>query len=228
MKLLVTNDDGVDAPGIAALIEIARRFGEVFVVAPDQVHSGCGHRVTSDGSISIEERGPNRWAISGTPADCVRVGLWKLVPDADWILSGINAGGNLGVDVFMSGTVAAVREAALHSKPGIALSQYRKSHTQWDWKRAAQLAGESIDRLLSETLTPGRFWNVNLPDLDGTAHSPELRYTPLNPLHLPMDFDEHDGGIRYSGNYHQRPRTSGDDVDVCFSGDVAITEMSVW
>ena len=228
MKLLLTNDDGIDAPGIAALAEVAARFGEVFVVAPDQVHSGCGHRVTSDGAISIEERAPGRWAISGTPADCVRVALWKLVPDVDWILSGINAGGNLGVDVFMSGTVAAVREAALHAKPGIALSQYKKTGTEWNWKRAADLAEQTIAKLLSETLKPGSFRNVNLPDSGGDDFSPDLRHSPLNPLHLLMDFDEHEGGIRYTGNYHQRPRTSGDDVDVCFSGNVAITEMSVW
>lgn len=228
MKLLITNDDGINAPGIAALADVASQFGEVFVVAPDQVHSGCGHRVTSEGAISIYEQGPGRWAISGTPADCVRVGLWKLVPDADWVFAGINAGGNLGVDVFMSGTVAAVREAALHSKPAIALSQYRKSDTQWDWQRAAQLAGQSIAKLLAESLTPGRFWNVNLPDLFGTNRVPDLRHSPLNPLHLQMDFDEHETGIRYTGNYHDRPRTPGDDVDVCFSGDVAITEMSVW
>ncbi|MBI1312895.1 5'/3'-nucleotidase SurE [bacterium] len=228
MKFLLTNDDGIDAPGIAALAEVAAQFGEVFVVAPDQVHSGCGHRVTSEGAISINELGPGRWAISGTPADCVRVALWKLVPDADWILSGINAGGNLGVDVFMSGTVAAVREAALHAKPGIALSQYKQSGTEWDWNRAAQLTEQSLAKLLEETLTPGRFWNVNLPDLYGIDRVPELRRSPLNPLHLLMNFDEHETGIRYTGNYHNRPRTPGDDVDVCFSGDVAITEISVW
>jgi len=228
MKLLLTNDDGIDAPGIAALAEVAAQFGEVFVVAPDMVHSGCGHRVTSEGPISIDERGSGRWAISGTPADCVRVALWKLVPDADWVLSGINAGGNLGVDVFMSGTVAAVREAALHAKPGIALSQYKKSETQWNWARAARLAEQTIAKLLAEKLTPGSFWNVNLPDHGAEQTSPELRHSPLNPLHLLMNFDEHDGGVRYTGNYHDRPRTPGDDVDVCFSGHVAITEMSVW
>lgn len=228
MKLLLTNDDGIDAPGIAALAEVAATFGEVFVVAPDQVHSGCGHRVTSEGAISIDERGPGRWAISGTPADCVRVALWKLVPDVDWVLSGINAGGNLGVDVFMSGTVASVREAALHAKPGIALSQYKKSDTQWNWNRAGELAEKTIAKLLSETLTPGSFWNVNLPDPGEDECSAALRHSPLNPLHLLMNFDEHAGGVRYAGNYHDRPRTPGDDVDVCFSGDVAITEISVW
>ena len=96
------------------------------VVAPDRAHSGCGHRVTSDDPISVEERSPGRWSISGTPADCVRVGLWSIAPDADWILSGINLGANLGVDVFMSGTVAAVREGALLGCRGIAFSHYRR------------------------------------------------------------------------------------------------------
>lgn len=228
MKFLLTNDDGIDAPGIAALAELAAELGDVYVVAPDRVHSGCGHRVTSEGSLSIYERGPQRWAISGTPADCVRVGLWKLVPDADWILSGINAGGNLGVDVFMSGTVAAVREGALHGKPGIALSQYHRSESSWDWISARQMAARTISRILNELQRPGRFWNVNLPDLEGNHREPAIRNSPLNPLHLLMDFDEHESGVRYTGNYHDRPRTPGDDVDVCFSGDIALTEISVW
>ena len=95
MKILVTNDDGIEAPGIAELARVAAKFGEVFVVAPERAHSGCGHQVTSDGVISVREITPQRWAIGGTPADCVRVGLSRLVPDADWVFAGINAGANL-------------------------------------------------------------------------------------------------------------------------------------
>ena len=144
MKFLVTNDDGVDAPGIAALADAAQRFGEVIIVAPEAAHSGCGHRVTTDDLIRIEKRDGRSHAISGTPADCVRVGLTELARDADWILSGINSGGNLGVDVLMSGTVAAVREAALLGRQGIALSHYHKTGSQFDWARATELAAEAI------------------------------------------------------------------------------------
>lgn len=228
-KILVTNDDGIDAPGIAALVKVAAAFGDVTVVAPDRAHSGCGHRVTTDEPIHFNEVGPQRWSINGTPADCARIGLWLLVQDADWVFSGINSGGNLGVDVFMSGTVAAVREAALQGKPGIAVSHYRKSGGQFDWDRATRLARRAIESLIDLTLASGEFWNVNLPDLTGQEdHTPQFIPCPLNPLHLPMHFEPENGGLRYRGVYHDRPRTAGDDVDVCFQGHIAMTRMSVW
>lgn len=228
MKFLITNDDGIDAPGIAALTQAAAEFGEVLVVAPDRAHSGCGHRVTTDEPISLIEKSSTHWAISGTPADCVRVGLWQLLPDVDWVLSGINLGGNLGVDVFMSGTVAAAREAALHGKRGIAFSHYRATGTQWDWVRARELARETLRRLIDREVSAGEFWNVNLPDLWGRDSQPDFVDCPLCPHHLQMHFEAEPTGLRYRGSYQQRPRTTGDDVDVCFTGNVAITRMSVW
>src|SRR5262245_36371129 len=104
MKLLLTNDDGIDAPGLGALLAAAAGVGEPVVVAPLDAHSGCSHRVTTHGPIRVERRGPGRFAVAGTPADCVRVGLHDLAPDAGWVLAGINAGGNLGADVWHSGT----------------------------------------------------------------------------------------------------------------------------
>ena len=123
MKLLLTNDDGIDADGLQALLA-ARAFGEPVVVAPAGPQSGCSHTVDRSSPRRAAWRG--RFAVHGTPADCTRIGLLKLVPDATWVLSGINHGGNLGADVYYSGTVAAVREAVLHGWPGIALSHYRK------------------------------------------------------------------------------------------------------
>src|SRR5204862_6181773 len=111
MRLLLTNDDGILAPGLQALLETARQLGDPLVVAPVEAQSGCSHRVTTDGPLSVERREPGRYAIDGTPADCVRVGLHRLAPDSAWVLSGINAGGNLGAAVWHSGTVAAAREA---------------------------------------------------------------------------------------------------------------------
>src|SRR5436189_111472 len=102
--------------------------------------SGCGHRVTTDGPIRLMKRSDTRWAIDGTPADCVRVALAKLAPDVAWVLAGINHGGNLGADVYHSGTVAAVREAAFHGKPAIAFSQYCKRGHEIDWQRASRWA----------------------------------------------------------------------------------------
>src|SRR2546421_8158247 len=120
MKLLLTNDDGIDALGLAALAEVAAAHGTLTWVAPHAHLSGCGHRVTTSEPIKLMNKGVQRWAIDGTPADCVRVALAKLAPDVAWVLSGMNHGGNLGADVYISGTVAAVREAALHGRRAIA------------------------------------------------------------------------------------------------------------
>src|SRR5262245_34502298 len=114
MLFLLTNDDGYDAPGLAALAEAADLFAPSATVAPLSNWSVCAHRVTTDKPLRIEHRGEQSWAIDGTPADCVRLAMVKLAPAFDWCLSGLNHGGNLGADVYHSGTVAAVREAVLH------------------------------------------------------------------------------------------------------------------
>src|SRR5687768_14390557 len=100
MKFLLSNDDGIDAPGLHALLQAADTLGEPVVIAPAGPQSGVSHAVTADRSLALEERGPNRFAVFGTPADCARVGLLRFVPDAKWVLSGINQGGNLGADVY--------------------------------------------------------------------------------------------------------------------------------
>src|SRR5438876_12248711 len=142
MKLLLTNDDGIDAEGLAALADAAAPLGTILCVAPESHHSGCGHRVTTDRPLRLCRLGESRWSLDGTPADCVRVALAHVAADVDWVLSAVNHGGNLGVDVFHSGTVAAVREAALHGKPGIALSHYRRRGTEVpDWARVAAWPG---------------------------------------------------------------------------------------
>src|SRR5690606_14760928 len=133
MKILLTNDDGIDARGLALLQEIASRRAEVVVVAPDRHLSGCRPRVVTDEDLVLTQTGPSRYSLSGTPADCVRIGLLHVVPDADWVLSGVNDGGNLGVDTYLSGTVAGAREAALFERPAMALSQYRKGRGEKDW-----------------------------------------------------------------------------------------------
>ena len=103
MRFILTNDDGIDAPGLRALEEAARQIGEVIVVAPAEAHSGCSHRVTTNALIRIHPAGPNRFAVEATPADCVRVALHRFGPEPAWVLSGVNEGGNLGADVLSLG-----------------------------------------------------------------------------------------------------------------------------
>jgi len=137
MKFLVTNDDGIEAAGLEALVHAARPLGESIIVAPAGPQSGVSHAVTWGRGVQIEARGEKGFAIHGTPADCTRLGLLHVVKDATWVLSGINHGSNLGADMYYSGTVAAVREAVLHGWPGIALSHYFKKGMEYDWPRAA-------------------------------------------------------------------------------------------
>jgi 5'-nucleotidase len=168
------------------------------------------------------------YAVAGTPADCVRVGLHRLVPETTWVLSGINAGGNLGADVYHSGTVAAVREAVLYDKPGIALSQYLKRGLPLDWDRAAAWVVPVLRDLMARPWTRGMFWNVNLPHLEPGAPDPEVVFCRLDPAPLPVSFREEGGLFHYEGNYHLRRREPGTDVDVCFGGKIAVTEITLY
>jgi 5'-nucleotidase len=227
MKLLLTNDDGIDAPGLAALADVAALLGSLTWIAPHTHLSGCGHRVTTDGPIRMMPREAGRWAIDGTPADCVRVGLAKLAPDVSWVLSGMNHGGNLGADVYHSGTVAAVREAALHGRPGIAFSHYRKRGVEIDWERARRWMGRVLTQLLEEPTPPGTFWNVNLPSLLPGEPEPRVIHCPLELAPLPLSFRVGEDLLHYDGNYHERGRSAGSDVDVCFAGNIAVTRLAV-
>ncbi len=111
MNLLLTNDDGVDAAGLAALLLASESLGHSMIVAPERCHSGGGHQVTTHEPIRLSRRDDTCYAIDGTPADCVRVALEHLARKTDWVLfAGINHGGNLGADLYMSGTAAADRE----------------------------------------------------------------------------------------------------------------------
>src|SRR5438067_8994 len=222
MKLLLTNDDGIDAPGLEALLNAARAFGDPVIVAPAGAQSGVSHRVTWQEGVRIEPRGDKRYAIHGTPADCVRLGLLKLVPDAKWVLSGINLGGNLGADVHYSGTVAAVREAVLHGWPGIAMSHYRKKDTEYDWPRVAKWTVRVLTELLAKPRDAGSFWNVNFPHLRPDEPDPELIYCPLDPHPLPLSYRHEEGLHYYDGDYHARERKPGCDVDVCFGGRISV------
>jgi 5'-nucleotidase len=225
MKFILTNDDGIDAPGLAALADAAGRAGEVVVVAPAGPQSGCSHRVTTDGPIRVVGQAPGRFAVDGTPADCVRVALHRFAGEPFWVLSGVNEGGNLGTEVHHSGTVAAVREAALHGLPGIAFSQYRRKGVRCDWRRTAAWVLPVLRDLLARPLTPGAFWNVNFPNLNPDAPDPECVFCPLDPFPLPLSYRQEGDLLRYNGDYHGRRREAGSDVDVCFNGRIAVTEL---
>lgn len=221
--LLLTNDDGLGAPGLDALHQAAEGLGRCCMIAPSGPLSGCSHKVTTDGPVLVRRYGPARMAVEGTPADCVRLALHHLAPETSWVLSGINAGGNLGTDVHHSGTVAAVREAVIHGRPGIALSQYIIRNRPIDWPRAARWARRVIQELLARPYEPGSFWNVNFPHLAPEAPEPEVVHCPLDPSPLPLVYRVEGEAVHYAGNYHERARQPGSDVDVCFGGRIAVS-----
>ncbi len=223
--LILTNDDGIDAPGIRALFKAVN--GKGVIVAPQDHLSGCGHQVTTTRPIRVQRRSPVEYAISGTPADCVRIALTHLFPDVKVVLSGINAGGNLGVDAYISGTVAAVREAAMHQLQGIAVSHYRRGQRNVDWDVAAQWTSRVLADLLSRSTAPGTFWNVNLPHLEPGDPDPEVVFCEPSTQPLPVNYRVEGEDFYYVGEYAKRNRTPGTDVDVCFSGHIAITQLQL-
>ena len=227
MTFILTNDDGIDAPGIAALRQ-ALNGHATWVVAPDQHLSGCSHQMNRGGPIAIAQREERAFAIGGTPADCVRVGIGHLCPKATWVLSGINAGGNMGADIHVSGTVAAVREAALLRVPGIAISHYIQNRRPVDWALAARLAARVLETLMAEALPPGCFWNVNLPHLQPGQSDPEVVFCTTCTQPLPTEFKIDQGYFYYAGDYGKRSHDPDSDVAVCFGGSIAVTKICLW
>ncbi len=242
MTWLLTNDDGIDAPGLKALRQAVVQFWAaesveksvekpVITVAPLYHHSGCSHQVTTHRPIRIEQRSEFEYAIDGTPADCIRIALSHLQLQPDLVLSGINAGGNLGADIYISGTVAAVREAALYRLPGIAISHYIYQRRAIDWDRAGKLAAAVLRSLAATLFTDqgGSFWNVNLPHLEAEAADPTLVLAPLCTQPLPATYQPVEtGALQYAGEYGKRQRDLGSDVEVCFSGRIAATQIQLW
>lgn len=232
MNLLLTNDDGIDAPGLAALRSVAKRLtqGRFVVVAPAGPMSECSHCVSTREPIRVERRGESEFAVHGSPADCVRVALTTDVCGdfrPDWVLSGINAGGNLGVDIYYSGTVAAAREAAMFGIPAIAISHYLRRGLEVDWEVAGARAERELGKLLAQPVGPQEFWNVNLPHLDPGSPEPEVVRCDPSRRPLPVRFKEVEERFCYDGVYSEREREPGSDVAECFDGRIAISKLSV-
>jgi 5'-nucleotidase len=168
-RILITNDDGVDAPGIEIMAAIAHELSDdVWIVAPDGNQSGAGHRFTLGRELSIESRGERRFTvIGGSPADCVVAGMTHILGDrpADLVLSGVNAGQNLGDIINCSGTAAGAREGALQGAIGIAMSQainYELGH-EIDWSNARRYGAAAARAILGAAPGSDLYYNVNYP-----------------------------------------------------------------
>ena len=165
-RILVTNDDGVGSPGIKLLEEVARALSpDVWIVAPEQEQSAASHSLTTRRPLRMAEVAPQRYAVDGTPTDCVMLAVKHLLRERrpELVLSGINGGGNVGEDLTYSGTVAAAMEATLLDIPAIALSQHFVDGEPICWETAASFAPEVIRRLTQLPWPEHTLMNVNFP-----------------------------------------------------------------
>jgi 5'-nucleotidase len=172
LRILLTNDDGIYAPGLRALRLELQKIGEVVVVAPAGEQSAVGHSITLLTPLLIQEvldehDQPMGWAVEGKPADCVKLALLELLKEPpDLVISGLNAGSNAGINVLYSGTVAAAIEGAFFRKTSIALSLEYTKPKPLDFAHAARLARNVIEQILDHPLAEGSLFNVNIPSLE--------------------------------------------------------------
>ncbi|RPF71941.1 5'/3'-nucleotidase SurE [Aurantiacibacter spongiae] len=169
MRILLTNDDGIHAPGMAVLERIAAELAdEVWVCAPAEEQSGAGHALTLHSPVRLRDHGERRYSVTGTPTDSVNLALRKFFADSrpDLVISGVNAGENLADDITYSGTVSAAMEAALAGIPAVALSQaFRDNGRSFD--AAERWAVEVLRPLLDTPMARRTLVNVNFPPLSG-------------------------------------------------------------
>jgi 5'-nucleotidase len=166
-RILVTNDDGIGAPGLRLLERVARQLSsDVWVVAPETNQSGASHSLTMHRPLRIRRLSRRRFAVDGTPTDCVLLALQIVIRNGavDLVLSGVNQGSNLGEDVTYSGTIAAAMEATLFNVPAFALSQCSRNGHPVKWATAEQHAPDIIARLFTSDWPKDLLINVNFPD----------------------------------------------------------------
>src|SRR5690242_5533544 len=182
MLILLTNDDGIYAPGLTALENELRSLGEVCVVAPATEQSGVGHSITFLSPLVCKEifDGDRRrgWAVEGSPADCVKLGVFELCPRRpDLVVSGLNGGLNAGINVLYSGTVAAAIEGAFFGIESIAVSLEFNDHAKY--ARAARLALGVIEQILAKKDRTAQLFNLNIPTAAIDATNPTVSVVPM-------------------------------------------------
>jgi 5'-nucleotidase len=233
-RVLLTNDDGIDAPGLAVLEAVAAEIAdEVWVVAPEHDQSGTSHSISLHSPLRVSRKGERRFGVVGTPGDCVVMGVRHLMLDAPpaLVLSGVNRGANLGVETMFSGTVGAAMTGLLLGLPSIALSQTFTDREAVRWDTARALAPDVIRQLLAVEHDAPVCLNVNFPDVDAAAAGP---LTPSRQgTGLVKDIDVlpqvDPRGIAYHWLRFQRgPREDAPDSEtrVVASGRVSVTPLA--
>jgi len=232
-RVLLTNDDGIDAPGLAALEAVAASLArEVWIVAPNHDQSGTSHSISLHAPLRVAEHGPRRFGINGTPGDCVVMAARHIMRDTppELVLSGINRGGNLGLERVFSGTVGAAMTGMLLGIRSIALSQVFTDRAAVKWQTARALAPDVIRRLLAAGWTDGACLNVNFPDVEPDAAGPLVVSRQGMGLVNAIDVRAHvdPRGIPYHWlQFSRGPRADVDDAEamVVARGAIAVTPL---
>ena len=235
MRILLSNDDGIDAPGLLALEQALEFLGEVWTVAPATQQSAKSHALSMHKPLRVESRGDRRFAVAGTPADSVYVAVHELLPERpDLVISGINRGANIGEDVHYSGTVAAAREGVLQGIPALAVSlhvDFSHSVSSHHWEAAVWAALQVIEGGQLHGFPREAILNINAPDVPQSAlkglQACELGHHFYEAL---VDCREDPRGGRYCwvggphANFGDRPNSEGHLVE---QGWATVVPLSV-
>ena len=233
MQILLTNDDGVYAPGLAALEKELQKLGDVCVVAPAVEQSGVGHSITYLSPLICKEvfdgQDHRAWAVEGSPADCVKIAIAEFCPQRpDLVVSGINGGLNTGINVLYSGTVAAAIEGAFFGIDSIAVSLEYDEHA--DFTGAAKIAADVIQQLLKHKGPEPHLYNLNIPTAALTSDA-ELRVVPMGVERWGEEFEKRrdpKGRAYFWANNQPPPSASHQETDLTATadGDVALTALN--
>jgi 5'-nucleotidase len=234
MRILLTNDDGIYAPGLAAMERQLRKLGDVTVAAPLTEQSGVGHAITyltplMAREVFTEEQKRRGWAVEGSPADCVKLAICALLPERpDLLVSGINSGMNAGINVLYSGTVAAAIEGAFFGVTSIAVSLEYHDAPRYDI--AAQKAASVIEQILAQQNATGHLYNLNIP-MRALTNPSEVKFVPMATTPWGEDFQarrDPRGRSYYWANGLQPDPPPGltTDLSELRSGNITVTPLN--
>jgi len=228
MRILLTNDDGYDQPGLLALEELLAEGNELWVVAPLHHCSGTSHALGLYDSMELRQTGNRKWALEGTPTDCVKIALMELMGGTppDLLVSGINPGANLANNIFYSGTVAAATEAALWDIPSIAVSvQVNSTERKPRFLTASKVLQRLMDRGIASMIPPGTILNVNVPEAE-PAEIRGVAWTRMARFSTDITFRQLEPGRVYAyDRYRSLPvvESEGTDVEAVENSMVSLT-----
>lgn len=232
-RVILTNDDGIDAPGMAVMEEIAAQIAkEVWVVAPEHDQSGQSHAISLHHAIRVSERGNRRFGVTGTPGDCAAMGICHLMQDAppQLMLSGVNRGVNLGIESVFSGTVGGAMTAMMLGVPAIALSQAFTDRRNVPWDTARALGARTVLQLVEIGWAKGACLNVNFPPVPASEAGPialaKQGEGVIAGMHVDTRVDPR--GLTYHWlNFHRsdRQQSPGTDYSAMRAGRIVVTPL---